>query len=152
MKQKTRINNSKKRFGAFLALAVLASLWSLSCKKESAESHMLADQKVYFVEPADGAVITGLVKVVMGIEGMEVTPAGELVENTGHHHLIINGSSVQEGEVVPKDERHIHFGNGQSETTLALEPGEYTLTLQFANGAHLSYGEGMSNTIHITVK
>ncbi|MDH5656970.1 MAG: DUF4399 domain-containing protein [Spirochaetia bacterium] len=111
-----------------------------------------ASGRVFFTEPADGAVIEGKVKVMMGVEGMEVKPAGELVEGTGHHHIIINGSSVEKGMVVPADEKYIHFGKGQTETELELEPGEYSLTLQFANGLHESYGPDLSQTIKITVK
>jgi hypothetical protein len=54
--------------------------------------------------------------------------------------------------VVGADATHIHFGKGQEETELELEPGEYTLTLQFADGFHRSYGEKMSTTIKITVE
>jgi len=46
----------------------------------------------------------------------------------------------------------MHFGKGQTETDLTLVPGKYTLTLQFANGAHQSYGEPMSKKIEVTVK
>ena len=32
-----------------------------------------------------------------------------------------------------------------------LQPGRYRLTMQFADGAHRSYGEGMRKSINITV-
>ena len=38
--------------------------------------------KVFFSEPADSAVINGSVKVVMGVEGKKIKPAGEIVEGT----------------------------------------------------------------------
>ena len=66
-----------------------------------------ASAKVTFVSPADGAKVKSPVHVVMGVEGMEVKPAGELVAGSGHHHLIINGSPIESGVVVPKDETHI---------------------------------------------
>ena len=40
---------------------------------------------------------------------------------------------------------------GKSETEVELAPGKHTLTLQFANGAHQSYGADMSETITIEV-
>jgi hypothetical protein len=86
------------------------------------------------------------------VTGMEVSQAGDLTANTGHHHLLINSKSIEAGKVVPADERHIHFGKGQTETTVNLPSGRYTLTLQFANGLHESYGEVMSKTIEVTVK
>ena len=88
----------------------------------------------------------------MGVEGMDVKPAGDLTEGSGHHHLIIGPAGVDQGTVVPADETHIHFGKGQTETEVELAPGEHKLTLQFANGSHISYGEVMAATITITVE
>jgi len=107
--------------------------------------------KVFFAEPNDGAEIKGPVKVVMGLEGMKIQPAGDVVEGTGHHHLIINKGSISAGQVIPTDDDHKHFGKGQTETELELAPGEYKLTLQFADGLHRSYGETLSSTINIKV-
>lgn len=109
-------------------------------------------QSVAFLEPADGATVTSPFKVRFAVNGMEVKPAGEVTANTGHHHLLINAEPIKTGEAVPFDETHLHFGKGQTETEVKLPPGQYTLTMQFANGAHQSYGAPMSNTIKITVK
>ena len=108
--------------------------------------------RVYFGNLEDGAVVTSPVKVIMGSEGVTVKPAGEIVEGTGHHHIIINEGPTAYGTVVGADDTHIHFGKGQEETELILEPGTYSLTLQFADGFHRSYGEGISTTITIEVK
>lgn len=107
--------------------------------------------KVMFVAPADGATVKGPVKVQMGVEGMTVKPAGTMEANTGHHHIIVDGKGIDQGTVVPANETHIHFGKGQTETELKLAPGKHTLTLQFADGAHQSYGPKLSTTITITV-
>ena len=108
--------------------------------------------KVMFVEPAEGATVASPVKIVMGAEGITVQKAGELAYGTGHHHLIVDGQGIAAGEVVPKDETHIHFGDGSTETTVELAPGAHTLTLQFADGLHRSYGPAMSATINVTVQ
>jgi hypothetical protein len=108
-------------------------------------------QSVNFTSPENDAKVKSPVKVVMQVQGMEVHPAGEVTPNSGHHHLIIDGESVAEGEVLPADEKHIHFGQGQTETEVELTPGKHTLTLQFANGAHQSYGPDMSQTITVEV-
>jgi hypothetical protein len=55
------------------------------------------------------------------------------------------------GMVVPKDETHIHYGQGQTEAEVPLAPGPHALTLQFADGNHVSYGEQLSSTITVTV-
>lgn len=114
---------------------------------------------VSFVAPSDGATIRGpledgkvSVHVEMGIEGMRVQPAGQVEAGTGHHHIIVDGDGIPMGEGVPADETHIHFGGGQTETDVALTPGEHTLRLQFADGLHRSYGPAMSTSITITVE
>ncbi|MFM7523601.1 MAG: DUF4399 domain-containing protein, partial [Betaproteobacteria bacterium] len=73
-------------------------------------------------------------------------------EGTGHHHLIINSADIAAGDAIPMDDQHRHFGKGQTETEINLPPGRYRLTMQFADGAHRSYGEKMRKTIEVTVK
>lgn len=107
---------------------------------------------VSFIEPLDGAVVSSPFKVKFAVSGMEVKPAGDIVPNTGHHHLLIDSASVPQGEAIPADSQHMHFGKGQTEAQISLPPGAHKLTIQFANGAHQSYGAGMSRTINITVK
>lgn len=107
---------------------------------------------VSFVNLEDGAEVGRTFTVEMGVSGMEVEPAGEVNKGKGHHHIIIDGGFIPVATVVPANETNIHYGKGQTETELTLEPGEHTLTLQFANGLHQSYGEAWSKTIKITVK
>lgn len=109
-------------------------------------------QSVHFVEPADGATVSSPFKVRFAVDGMEVRPAGDMAANTGHHHLLINDGWIKATQPVPADATHIHYGKGQTETEVTLPPGNYTLTMQFANGLHQSYGEPMSKTIKVTVK
>lgn len=109
-------------------------------------------QSVSFVEPVDGATLTSPFKVKFEIKGMDVKPAGDMTAKTGHHHLLINMGPMKAGEMIPMDEKHLHFGKGQTETDVTLPPGKYTLTLQFANGAHQSYGPELSKSIKVIVK
>jgi hypothetical protein len=111
-----------------------------------------AGAKVTFVEPVAGAKVKSPVAVKFAVEGMTVRPAGEIVPETGHHHLVIDGGPIAAGTVVPMDDKHLHFGKGQTETTVELPPGEHKLTMQFADGAHVSYGEAMSSTVTVTVE
>jgi hypothetical protein len=113
-----------------------------------------APGKVMFVEPKDGAKVKGPVKMTFGAEGYGIRPAGEdaIEQITGHHHVIVDGAPAPAGVMVPKDETHIHYGKGQTEAELSLAPGKHTLTLQLADGAHLSYGEKLSHTITIEVE
>jgi hypothetical protein len=108
--------------------------------------------KVFFDGLKDSQTVAKKFTVKFGVDGMKIHPAGEIISGTGHHHLIVDGAAVAEGHVVPTDETHIHFGLGQTETELELAPGKHSLTLQFANGAHVSYGPKMSATINVTVE
>ena len=132
-----------------LMFVVLAALFASACATASQPK-----PRVFFVEPTDGATVAQEFKVVMGVEGMQVKPLGTMDTDTGHHHLLINAPDVAEGEIVPVDkpEQYKHFGKGQTETSVKLAPGKYTLTLQFADGAHRSYGERMRKSISVTVQ
>ncbi|MCY7315628.1 MAG: DUF4399 domain-containing protein [Rubrivivax sp.] len=107
---------------------------------------------VSLLEPANGATVTSPFEVRFGLQGMAVQPAGNMTAGTGHHHLLINQAPVAAGTVVTFSPQHLHFGASQIETMVTLTPGSYTLTAQFANGAHQSYGPAMSQTITVTVK
>ena len=110
--------------------------------------------RVFFIEPKDDANVAQEFKVVMGVAGMTVKPLGDMSPDTGHHHLLINSENVPSGDFVPVDKptQYMHFGKGQTETMVKLAPGKYKLTLQFADGAHRSYGESMRATLSVTVK
>ena len=110
--------------------------------------------KVYFISPKNNATVKSPFKVKFGVKGIKIRPAGEAPEEktSGHHHLIVDGKPIAENEPIPSNETHIHYGQGQTEANLTLEPGKHTLTLQFGDGLHLSYGEKLSSTIKIKVK
>lgn len=130
-----------------LSSASLAALILAGCASMSAPT-----QQARILEPADGATVGTTFKVKFGIKGMEVAPAGDIVKNSGHHHLLINLDAIAPGESIPFTDKHMHFGRGQTEAEVKLAPGTYTLTAQFANGAHQSYGKAMSHSIKVTVK
>ena len=109
-------------------------------------------QSVSLLEPVDGAIVATTFKVRFGVKGMAVAPAGAIVADSGHNHLLINQLPVKAGDSVPFDDQHKHFGAGQTEAMITLTPGQYQLTSQFANGAHQSYGAPMSASITVTVK
>ena len=110
--------------------------------------------RVFFAEPADGATVTSPVKLVFGLDGMTISPAGQNIpdKTMGHHHVIVDAPFVPAGTMVPADATHIHFGKGQTEATLELPKGEHTLTLTLADGVHMSYGEALSHKITVTVE
>ncbi|MDQ6957356.1 MAG: DUF4399 domain-containing protein [Mariprofundaceae bacterium] len=115
-------------------------------------AHEGAKHGVHFVSPLDNAVYQGDIHVVMAVDGMRVEKAGQLEKESGHFHVIIDGGFVPDGEAVVKNATYMHFGKGQTEATLKLPKGNHTLTLQFADGHHISYGKAWSQTIHVDVK
>lgn len=108
--------------------------------------------RVFFVSPKDGANVKREFTAKFGIEGMKVAPAGDMAPGSGHFHVLIDTPMTAKGEIIPTDDKHLHFGKGQTETKLKLTPGKHTLTLLFADGVHRSYGEMMSQTITVNVK
>ena len=99
------------------------------------------------------SVISGPVTVVFGLEGMGVAPAGIDSPNTGHHHLIIDAELPDMGLPIPADDNYRHFGGGQTETSIELEPGTHTLQLLLGNFLHIPHDPPVaSEAISITVK
>ena len=114
-----------------------------------------AEAKVSFIQPADGQLFDGgEVKVVFGIEGMLVAPAGTDTPNSGHHHLLIDVEQMPDMTMPLAASDNIrHFGKGQTETTLTLAPGTHRLQLLLGNYAHLPHTPPvLSEVIEITVK
>jgi hypothetical protein len=93
----------------------------------------------YIISPSDGATVTNPVRVAFGLKGMGVAPAGVDKPNTGHHHLIIDADLPPLDQPIPKDDQHLHFGGGQTETTLTLSPGKHTLRLLLGDNLHVPF-------------
>ena len=111
------------------------------------------DAAVYFVSPADGDIVQSPVKVIFGLSGMGIAPAGTNVPNTGHHHLIIDAPLPDPDMPIPASENHVHFGKGQTETVLELVPGEHTLQLMLGDWLHIPHDQPVvSEVITITVE
>ena len=89
----------------------------------------------------------------MAADGLMIEPSGEVKDGSGHFHILVNTDFIAPGQVIPKDDQHLHYGTGATETELTLEPGTYTLRLQFANGAHITLdGDQYRDEIQISVE
>src|SRR6202049_1877460 len=114
-----------------------------------------ANAEVYFISPSNGATVHGPVTVRFGLKGMGIAPAGVKFDNTGHHHLIVDTdfSELKLDAPMPATAKVLHFGKGQTETTLTLPPGKHTLELVFANYLHNSFDPPLhSKKISISVE
>jgi hypothetical protein len=111
--------------------------------------------EVYFIAPQNGAKVHSPVTVEFGLKGMGIAPAGIKFDNTGHHHLLVDTdiSEVNLDAPMPATDKILHFGKGQTETTLTLAPGKHTLQLVFADYLHQSFDPPLhSKKITITVE
>ena len=109
---------------------------------------------VYFVSPANGAMVTSPVTIRFGLRGMGVAPAGVTNPNTGHHHLLVDVDTLPPDNLpIPNDANHRHFGLGQTETELMLPPGQHTLQLVLGDALHIPHQPPVvSAKITITVQ
>ena len=112
-----------------------------------------ADTELYFISPHDGDTVSGEFKLRFGLRGMGVAPAGINVDNTGHHHLLIDLDTLPAMDApLPNNDHLRHFGGGQTETSLNLAPGKHTLQLLLGNFSHVPHEPPvMSKKITITV-
>ncbi len=112
-----------------------------------------AGAKVYIISPSDGATVGQEFTVRFGLEGMGVAPAGVSKEHTGHHHLLVDVTELPAaGQPVPTDAHHIHFGGGQTQTTLKLAPGTHTLQLELGDQNHVPFDPPLVSkkiTVHV---
>jgi len=110
---------------------------------------------VYIINLKDGDVVTSPFKIQFGLTGMGIAPAGVEKPNTGHHHLLIDTTLSPEElkQPIPADAKHVHFGGGQTETTVTLPPGRHTLQLELGDWSHFPFSPPIqSAVITITVK
>jgi len=101
-----------------------------------------AEPKVSILSPQDSYVSNSKnIKVVFGSENIEINPAGssKVPDNkcfvSGHHHLLVDGEALP-SLFIPFDETHMHFGAGQTEAIIELEPGMHTLQLMLGSSTH----------------
>lgn len=106
----------------------------------------------YIIQPEDGATVTSPLRVLFGLRGMGVAPAGHDAKHSGHHHLLIDEPEYVLEQPLPATEQIVHFGAGQTETQIELEPGEHKLQLLLGNHLHVPHTPPvMSEIITVTV-
>ena len=132
----------------FAALVVGASL---AIAQERTPSPPGAE--AYIISPKDGAHVRGPVLVQFGLKGMGIAPAGIKFDSTGHHHLLIDTDAPADlSTPLPANDKIVHFGKGQTETTLNLAPGKHTLQLLLGDMSHVPHDPPvLSKRITITV-
>ncbi len=116
-------------------------------------ANIILSSELYFIEPSDGQVVEKTFVVKFGLKNFGVAPAGYDINNTGHHHLLIDVKLPDLNKPIPADANHLHFGGGQTETLLTLSPGEHKLRLLMGNYLHVPHEKPLiSKEITIIVK
>ena len=112
-----------------------------------------AGAEVYIISPKAGAKVTRAMVVQFGLRGMGIAPAGIKFDNTGHHHLLVDTDAPADmGAPLPVTDKIVHFGKGQTETSLTLPPGKHTLQLLLGDQNHVPHNPPViSQKITITV-
>src|SRR5579864_4366656 len=119
-----------------LIITVLLAATAVVCAQERSPSP--AGAEVYIISPKNGATVhADKVLVQFGLKGMGIAPAGIKFDNTGHHHLLIDTDAPADMSApLPSTDKVVHFGKGQTETTLHLTPGKHTLQLLLGDPNH----------------
>lgn len=108
------------------------------------------DARISFAVPDDAATLTSpSVQWQAVADGVTIEEAGEVTSGAGHYHIIVDSDPVTPGETIPADDTHIHYGTGQRNGVVALDPGEHTLHLQLGDGAHTAMA--LTDSIDVTV-
>ncbi len=145
-----------KKFVAAAALAASMTLLGASASSSAfAETASPAGAEVYIISPAAGAKVKNPVTIRFGLKGMGVAPAGVVFDNSGHHHLFIDTPLPTDmTQPLPAVEgKVVHFGKGQTETTMTLTPGKHTLQLVLGDATHTPHNPPVvSKKITITVE
>lgn len=138
----------------FFSIALFLTLSANIAFAQIPRTESVEGASVYIIAPQNGEVVSGPVTVKFGLQGMGVAPAGIEYPGSGHHHLLINADELPPmDQPIPADDHHVHFGKGQTETVLDLEPGTYTLQLILGDKNHIPHNPPvMSKKITITVK
>ena len=111
--------------------------------------------ELFIANPKDGSILDSKeFKVEFGSENILISPAGVNPEQkdkcliSGHHHLIINNAydvNEKRNDPIPFERNILHFGGGQTEATLSLPPGKYTLQLALGDYEHMPVQVSNSN-------
>ena len=143
---------------ALLTLAVLftaGTAYAQSTAKVAAlpRPKAPAHASVSILEPKNGAHVGQDVLVKFGAKNITVAPATDTTPGTGHHHLLIDQKELPPADApIPNDATHKHYGKGQTQDTIHLEPGDHTLQLDFADAAHMQFNPPIVSkkiTIHV---
>lgn len=123
----------------------------LSHTRERTRANLRESTAVEFSNLRSGYEVRSPFAVDFAVRGLGVAPAGVRIDETGHHHLLVDRSLPRSVTgTIPFDPSYRHFGMGQTSTVLELPNGRHTLRLLFADYQHRPYFV-FSREIEVTV-
>lgn len=137
--------------------AILLPLTVLACAGDTASEGDAGSEPeggtVTIVTPLNGTLINGNQISVTLASTVEILPAGDMTEGTGHHHLYLNADLTPADQPVPSVPGSIiHMGDASTSYVFEdVEPGEYTLIAVVADGVHVPLQPWVVDTVTFTV-
>tara|TARA_B100001057_G_scaffold434421_1_gene464059 strand:- start:127 stop:543 length:417 start_codon:yes stop_codon:yes gene_type:complete len=124
-------------------MVLLLSLTMFSHNK----SYSNDEKKLYLISPVNGESVTSPVLVKFGVKGMSIVPAGVEKAMSGHHHLLINVNKLPDMSMpIPANKNYLHFGKGETETSIILPKGKHTLQLLLGDHMHVPHEPPLLST------
>ena len=144
-------------------LLVLSSIFSMATHSDDHDNFAMnnvaaKNAQVFFIKPLDGQKFllkdSDTIEIIFGAKNVLVKPAGELIPNSGHHHLLINVEDLPDLSMpIPANDNFIHFGKGQTSTVVSLPKGQHKLQMLLGNHVHIPHNPPvLSDPIYIEVK
>ena len=116
-----------------------------------------AKATVEIAEPANGAIVSSPVKMVLKATGVEIVAATVERPGTGHHHLFVDKDVTVVSDTIPRGVTGIlHLGRGQTEfvfdSLTPLAPGTHRIIAVVADWHHSPLKPWVADTVTFTVK
>ena len=138
-------------------LVMVAGLGVFASAQGKKPASKMAQAKVMFLEPKNGAMVTSPVHMKFGSSGTEISPvpAGDVKTarpGMSHYHVGVGVSCLPPGKnIVKGTPSWVHFGDGKSEIDMQLTPGRHRLALQLGDDLHNTL-PGACQMITVNVK
>lgn len=133
-------------------LVLAAALVSLSCGGNGPPD--VDDVAgVYFIAPADGAMVGDTVHLQLGARGITIVAAnGQRAEGEAHHHLFIDTDPTPDSVMIGRDDLTRHLGTGADTISLVLTPGTHRIIAVAAWGDHFPVPGVGRDTLTIEIR
>lgn len=94
------------------------------------------EPSITIVRPSDGSLVVSPITLRVDAENLRLRSAGATKDGEGHLHILIDEECKSVGVVIESGSNVIDLNDGRSETQLDLEPGQYEICVQVADGFH----------------